>query len=154
MKPLEYQKALLTHLKNHITDINKFFDFNSTKYKNLTIDEQVDFFIKITYITFSNTFFDKIKDKTTTPMDMIFGIDLQKSKFLEKMWLSVVKYKDKEKDFFKKEISNMGEKIKNIMKRISKIYSLLEDENKNSIHEWDLYKKSQKKPKIYTEYKK
>jgi len=151
IKNITYEN-FVAELKKEINKIDEFFAANSIENENLTIDQKVDEFMRIAYISFSHHFFNLVQNKVLTPIDLFLGIAKDKESFLNKIFATVVKYKDKEKEFFKKEILKMNKEAKNVLKRISKIYSLINDDKKNSIHEWELHKKSQKKAKIYTDY--
>ena len=85
------------------------------------------------------------------PLSQLFGgkePTEDKSKVLKKYKNHVTKYADREMDFFKDECERFNYVSTNLMKKITKIYSLLPDEKEQtneSILNWDLHQKLMEK---------
>jgi predicted ATPase with chaperone activity len=98
-------------------------------------------------------------------MGQLFGggrqnINPNKEKVRNKFINHVAKYQNKEMDFFKDECERFNYVATNLIKKISKIYSLIPDEKEQtneSILNWDLHQKLMEKKygkrKIDTKYK-
>ena len=92
----------------------------------------------------------------------LFGgtVSKEKDKVRIKFINHVIKYQDREMDFFKDECEMFNYESTKLMKKISKIYSLIPDEKEQtneSILNWDLHQqimeKKYGKRKIETKYK-
>ena len=85
------------------------------------------------------------------PFSQLFGgkePTEDKSKVLKKYKNHVTKYTDREMDFFKDECERFNYVATNLIKRISKVYSLIPDEKEQtneSILDWDLHQKLMEK---------
>jgi len=85
------------------------------------------------------------------PLSQLFGgkePTENKSKLLKKYQNHVTKYENKEMDFFKDECERFNYVTTKLIKRISKVYSLIPDEKEQtneSILDWDLHQKLMEK---------
>jgi hypothetical protein len=105
--------------------------------------------------TFDNFFYthsEKMAQMFSGFMGQLFGKTQEpsgeKEKVRRKFINHVSKYKDREMDFFVDECERFNYVSTNLMKKISKIYSLLPDEKEQtneSILDWDLHQKLMEK---------
>ena len=77
---------------------------------------------------------------TNNFLENLFGFSGDKDKFFDKLARIFSKFSDRELDFFKYEEKNMKHISSKMMKKISKLYDLANDD-KNSIKDWDLHQK-------------
>ena len=136
-------------------------------------EEKVKSILELVYVnlvnakvdTFDNFFYtqsEKIEQMFSGFMGGIFGNvpSKEKEKVRRKFINHVSKYKDREMDFFVDECERFNYVATNLMKKISKIYSLIPDEKEQtneSILDWDLHQKMMEKKhgkrKIETEFR-
>ena len=104
--------------------------------------------------TFDDYFYtqqDKINNMFGGIMSQLFGggnVNPDKEKVRDKFINHVTKYQNREMDFFKDECERFNYVATNLMKKISKIYSLIPDEKEQtneSILNWDLHQKLMEK---------
>jgi hypothetical protein len=124
-------------------------------------EENIKMVLELVYINLSNLkleFFEsfilsqeeKIFSKMG-PISQFFGgraPSEDKSKLLNKYQNHVTKYANKEMDFFKDECERFNYVATKLIKRISKVYSLIPDEKEQtneSILDWDLHQKLMEK---------
>lgn len=124
-------------------------------------EEKVKSILELVYVnlvnakvdTFDNFFYtqsEKIEQMFSGFMGGIFGNapSEEKEKVRRKFINHVSKYKDREMDFFVDECERFNYVSTNLMKKISKIYSLLPDEKEQtneSILNWELHQKLMEK---------
>ena len=126
-------------------------------------DAKIKMVLKLVYVnlanakvdTFDNYFYsqqEKIDSMFGGLMSQLFGggkkINPDKEKVREKFINHVTKYQNREIDFFKDECERFNYVATKLMKKISKIYSLIPDEKEQtneSILNWDLHQKLMEK---------
>ncbi len=122
----------------------------------MSVDYKIEFILKIAYVNlvnlkieiFDNYFYDNA-EKFLQSMGGLFGkVSKEKEDVRKKFVNHVVKYENKEMDFFKDECERFNYVATKLMKKISKIYALLPDEKEQtneSILDWELHQKLMEK---------
>ena len=127
--------------------------------EDMSEDDKIKKVLEVIYGTLTNTRLDLFQDMTSNKqdelMDMfkdLFGQDLKKNdpqqKGLEqvrnKFYNYAAKYKDNPVKFFEDEFENFNYTANKVLKRLSKIYALAQDDEQpvsESILNWELYQK-------------
>lgn len=134
-----YEK-MAEELKNDIPNIKLFLDRLGVDVPN-TDDEIVDELLRLLYVNLVNNTISTVKELMTNNfLENLFGFSGDKDKFFDKLARVFSKFSDRELDFFKYEEKNMKHISSKMMKKISKLYDLANDD-KNSIKDWDLHQK-------------
>ena len=134
-----YEK-MTEELKNDIPNIKSFLDKLGVDVPN-TDDEIVDELLRLLYVNLVNNTISTVKELMTNNfLENLFGFSGDKDKFFDKLARIFSKFSDRELDFFKYEEKNMKHISSKMMKKISKLYDLANDD-KNSIKDWDLHQK-------------
>ena len=141
---------------------------------NMSNEEKILKVLELVYINLANAkmeSFDKYfythEEKIFSmlgPLARLFGngkeLSAEKEKVKKKFENFVTKYQDRELEFFQDECERFNYVATNLLKRISKIYSLIPDEKEQtneSILNWELHQKLMEKKngkrKIETEYR-
>jgi hypothetical protein len=147
---LKYQMDRVDALLNHL---------NIDGLENMSEDEKIKKVLEVIYATLTNTRLDIFQEMTSIErdslMDMfkgLFGQDLRKNdpqqKRLEqvrdKFYNYAAKYKDNPTKFFEDEFENFNYTANKVLKRLSKLYALAQDDEQpvsESILNWELYQK-------------
>jgi len=120
----------ITELKNYIPNITKIFDDMDIDYSNMSEDGIIEKFMEMIYITFSSNQFSTYKNTIIDNMfEKLFGlgIDPEKTKELENYQRKIRKYENNPIEFFyhlQSDLNRTGEKM---IRKLSKIYSLIEE---------------------------
>ena len=127
--------------------------------EDMSEDDKIKKVLEVIYGTLTNTRLDLFQDMTSNKqdelMDMfkdLFGQDLKKNdpqqKGLEqvrnKFYNYAAKYKDNPVKFFEDEFENFNYTANKVLKRLSKIYALAQDDEQpvsESILNWEIYQK-------------
>ena len=138
--------ALLSHL-------------NIDGLENMSEDEKIKKVLEVVYATLTNTRLDIFQDMTSSEqdnlMDMFKGLfgqniiknDLQQKRLEQvrnKFYNYAAKYKDNPTKFFEDEFENFNYTANKVLKRLSKLYALAQDDEQpvsESILNWELYQK-------------
>lgn len=164
---------LVQRLEGEEYYIDKFLDhINYEGIEDLTLDQKINVVLRLVYVNLVNTKLEAFEGMTNLPETEMEGFLIflgmpatpkKRSKeferFKEKFFYQVIKYENREIDFFKDECDEFVYVATKLIKKISKIYSLIDDNLTNeSILDWDLHQKLMEKRngkrKIDTEYKK
>jgi len=153
---------LMENLYNEMDTIDRLLDHAGLG-TNFDDDTKIKMVFRLVYInlanakveTFDNYFYserEKIDSMFGGLMAQLFGggkkINPDKEKVREKFINHVTKYQDREINFFKDECERFKYVTTKLMKKISKIYSLIPDEKEQtneSILNWDLHQKLMEK---------
>jgi len=134
-----YEK-MSEELKKDIPNIKSFLDRLGVDVPN-TDDETVDELLRLLYVNLVNNTISTVKELMTNNfLENLFGFSGDKDKFFDKLARIFSKFSDRELDFFKYEEKNMKHVSSKMMKKISKLYDLANDD-KNSIKDWELHQK-------------
>lgn len=127
--------------------------------EDMSEDDKIKKVLEVIYGTLTNTRLDIFQDMTSNKQDELmsmykdlFGQDLRKNdpqqKGLEqvrnKFYNYAAKYKDNPVKFFEDEFENFNYTANKVLKRLSKIYAMAQDDEKpvsESILNWELYQK-------------
>jgi hypothetical protein len=152
---------LIQGLYDQMDRVFALLEYAGENPKENSPEENIKMVLELVYINLSNLkleFFEsfilsqeeKIFSKMG-PISQFFGgraPSEDKSKLLNKYQNHVTKYANKEMDFFKDECERFNYVATKLIKRISKVYSLIPDEKKQtneSILNWDLHQKLMEK---------
>jgi len=153
---------LMENLYNEMDVINRLLEHAGME-TNVDDETKIKMVLSLVYInlvnakvdTFDNYFYseqEKIDNMFGGLMAQLFGggkkINPDKEKVREKFINHVTKYQNREIDFFKDECERFNYVATKLMKKISKIYSLIPDEKEQtneSILDWDLHQKLMEK---------
>jgi hypothetical protein len=163
----EYLIESLNDQMDQIDDLLMHLDIDITV---MSDDEKIKETLRLVYVNLASTkveIFDRMFYTTQEkifrelgPLAGLFGRGIEPSEEKENVRNNyinyVIKYQNREIDFFKDECDRFNYVSTKLIKRLSKIYSLLSEEKK-SILDWDLHQKLMEKKygkrKIQTEYK-
>jgi hypothetical protein len=152
---------LIQGLSDQMDRVFALLEYAGENPKENSPEENIKMVLELVYINLSNLkleFFEsfilsqeeKIFSKMG-PISQFFGgraPSEDKSKLLNKYQNHVTKYANKEMDFFKDECERFNYVATKLIKRISKVYSLIPDEKEQtneSILDWDLHQKLMEK---------
>lgn len=167
-------KHFITQLFEQMDRIDALFDHAGIEYDNMTEEEKIKKLMEIVYINLINAkkdTFDKMTSNSRSMFDDFMrqmgmpvpkgeneeGFDKVRNKYLNHL----IKYRDREDEFFVDECERFNYEATKLIKRLIKIYSLIPDDKEQtneSIIDWDLHQKIMEKKhgkrNISTEYKK
>jgi hypothetical protein len=144
------KKDLLNYI-NDIDDIlNRFDDVDSYK----TDEEKVNRILELLYINLVNNIVSGYKELITTDFfEMFIGLlPPEKEEAYKKFSEEMQRFKNNPMEFFKFEEKKMKLISSDMLKKLSKLYSLIGDKKK-SIKEWDLHQNMLPKPKYDTKFR-
>jgi hypothetical protein len=127
-------------LKNHMGRIEEIFDQVNLDYSNMSEDEKIDKILRVLLYNIINKTMEKISDNYITPMESIFGVSEEKDKIMDSLMKNAKRFVNDPEKYYLYQQKNMRRISRNVIQKISKIYSLLESK-KNSITNWDAYLK-------------
>jgi hypothetical protein len=156
---------LMENLYTEIDKVDKLLEhagIASDGLSDMDDETKIKMVLRLVYInlanfkinTFDDYFYtqqDKINNMFGGIMSQLFGggnVNPDKEKVRDKFINHVTKYQNREMDFFKDECERFNYVAKNLIKRISKVYSLIPDEKEQtneSILNWDLHQKLMEK---------
>lgn len=127
-------------LKNHMGRIEEIFDQVNIDYSNMSEDEKIDKILRVLLYNIINKTREKISDNYITPMESIFGVSEEKDKIMNSLTKNAKRFVNDPEKYYLYQEKNMKRVSRNVIQKISKVYSLLESK-KNSITNWDAYLK-------------
>ena len=127
-------------LKNHMGRIEEIFDQVNIDYSNMSEDEKIDKILRVLLYNIINKTREKISDNYITPMESIFGVSEEKDKIMDSLMKNAKRFVNDPEKYYLYQEKNMRRISRNVIQKISKVYSLLESK-KNSITNWDAYLK-------------
>ena len=159
---------LIENLYNEIDKVDRLLEYSGVDSDDLSdMDDETKIkeVLKLVYINLVNTkvdtfdnFFYSHSERMAQMFDELMRTNLfgskikppseEKEKVRRKFINHVAKYQNKEMDFFKDECERFNYVATNLIKRISKVYSLIPDEKEQtneSILNWDLHQKLMEK---------
>ena len=152
---------LIQSLYNQMDKVFELLEHAGENPKENSPEENIKIVLELVYINLSGLkvgFFENMvlsheeqMFSKMGPLSQLFGgkePTEDKSKVLKKYKNHVTKYADREMDFFKDECERFSYVATKLIKRISKVYSLIPDEKEQtneSILDWDLHQKLMEK---------
>jgi transcriptional regulator of heat shock response len=120
--------------------IEEIFDQVNIDYSNMSEDEKIDKILRVLLYNIINKTMEKISDNYITPVESIFGVSEEKDKIMNSLMKNAKRFVNDPEKYYLYQQKNMRRISRNVIQKISKIYSLLESK-KNSITNWDAYLK-------------
>lgn len=144
---------LKTDLLNYIDKIDELLESVGELDNYTTDEEKVDRALELFYINLSNHIVSNYKELITTEFfEKIFGVyGPDKQELITKFSEEVTRFRDNPINFFKFEEKKLKMVSSEMLKKLSKLYSLIKE--KKSIKEWDLHMNMLPKPKYDTKYR-
>jgi hypothetical protein len=152
---------LINSLKGQMDRVEGLLEHIGEETEGKSEDEKIRMVLELVYVNLSNAKMENFEKYVLTRQEMMFskfgsfaqmmgGIQPSenKVKLLKKYKNHVTKYENREIDFFKDECERFNYVATKLMKRISKIYSLIPDkkgQTNESILDWDLHQKLMEK---------
>ena len=152
---------LINSLQEQMERVDALLEHAGQDIEDKSEDEKIRMVLELVYINLSNAKMVNFERYILTRNEMMFSQlgpfaqlmgakqpSENKVKLLKKYQNHVTKYENKEIDFFKDECERFNYVATKLMKRISKIYSLIPDEKEQtneSILDWDLHQKLMEK---------
>jgi predicted CopG family antitoxin len=150
----------INELKDQMDRIDILLEYGGVDgFEDMSEDEKIKKVLFMVYATLTNTRLDIFQEMTANKkddlMDMfkdLFGQDLRKNdpqqkkldQVRNKFYNYAAKYKDNPVKFFEDEFENFNYTANKVLKRLSKIYALAQDDEQpvsESILNWELYQK-------------
>jgi len=141
-------------LKNNIPDIIRVFDIAGAVVPH-NEDDMINYFLRIIYINLINSQLDTTKEMLTTNFfEAFMGLSGDKEELFKKIIKKASKFENNVENFYLYEEKNFKTVSREVMKKISKLYSLTNKTEKTSILDWDLHHEINKTyEKIDKDYK-
>lgn len=152
-RDFSYEK-LRKDLKDYLPKIDEIFNIVGID-KDMSDEEKIDEFLRIIYVTIVNKNIESLKNYLSGSFiaQLLGLVDEEEDEFFYELAEKATRFENNEKNFYLYEIKKMNQVANNIIKKISKVYSLMKQETKESIVDWDLYKKLfVKETKLSTDY--
>lgn len=127
-------------LKNHMSRIEEIFDSVDIDYSNMSEEEKIDRILKLLLFNIINKTLENISDNYITPIESLFGVSEEKGKIMDSLVKNAKRFVNDPEKYYLYQEKNMRRISRNVIQKISKVYSLLESK-KNSITNWDAYLK-------------
>jgi hypothetical protein len=150
----------INELKDQMDRVDALLEhLNIDGFEDMSEDDKIKKVLEVIYATLTNTRLDIFQEMTSIKRDSLmgmfkslFGQDLMKDdpqqKRLEqvrnKFYNYAAKYKDNPTKFFEDEFENFNYTANKVLKRLSKLYVLAQDDEQpvsESILNWELYQK-------------
>jgi hypothetical protein len=144
------KKDLLNYIDNIDDILNRFDDVNLYK----TDEEKVNRILELLYINLVNNIVSGYREIITTDFfEMFIGVlPPEKEEAHQKFSKEMQRFKNNPMEFFKFEEKKMKSISSEMLKKLSKLYSLIGDKKK-SIKEWDLHQNMLPNPKYATKFR-
>ena len=144
------KKDLLNYIDNIDDILNRFDDVNLYK----TDEEKVNRILELLYINLVNNIVSGYRELITTDFFEMFSglLHPEKEEAYQKFGQEMQRFKKNPMDFFKFEEKKLKAISSEMLKKLSKLYSLIGDKKK-SIKEWDLHQNMLPKPKYATKFR-
>jgi len=159
IRDLTFDK-LIESMKNEMDRIDRLLTHVKLDPKNMSDNEKISKILELVYINIVNAkinIFDDQFYNAKDRLDQLFSnfigtsspfIDKEKERIRDKYISRTVRYQNDPVQFFKDECENFNRLGNQMLKKISKIYSLIPDEKEQtneSIVNWDLHQKLMEK---------
>ena len=159
IRDLTFDK-LIESMKNEMDRIDRLLTHVNLDPKNMSDNEKISKILELVYVNIVNAkinIFDDQFYNAKDRLDQLFSnfigtsspfIDKEKERIRDKYISRTVRYQNDPVQFFKDECENFNRLGNQMLKKISKIYSLIPDEKEQtneSIVNWDLHQKLMEK---------
>lgn len=117
---------LKSEMKHELPKIKQFFDYLKIDYKNMSEEEIIEKSLEIIYnqiVDWQSGFFKE--GLITDIFERLIGIDSQKQLFYDNFVKDISKYKKNYHKFFEKEINTFNIVGNKMLRKIAKLYSLI-----------------------------
>ena len=145
--------GLISDMSNYMDKVDELLEEVGELQNYKTDEEKIKRVLVVYYIVLSNKIIDNFKHLIATDFVEnllgVFGPD--KMRLISNFAQEVAKFKDNPLDFFKFEEKKLKRVSSEMLKKLSKLYSLIKE--KKSIKEWDLHMDMLPKPKYETNYR-
>jgi hypothetical protein len=117
---------------NHIADIEKYLNTQKINYNNMNDNEKISEVLRSLYYNIANKRIYSYSDSIYTsnpmikPLEQLFGFKPEKQKKLDNLVKDAKKFKNNIRGFYDYEIKNMNKDARNMIKKLSGVYSLLD----------------------------
>jgi hypothetical protein len=151
-------EELIGGLKNDLDKINRLLNHIGLDHEKMSDNEKISKVLELVYINIVNAkvnifddHFYNAKDKLDQLFSQIMGssvVNKEKEKIRNKYLSRIIRYQNDPVKFFRDECNNFNKLGNQMIKKISKIYSLIPDEKQEtneSIINWDLHQKLMEK---------
>lgn len=139
--------------------VDKLLEYVGDDYENMSDSEKIRRVLELVYINLVNNKMEIFMNMTTNRREelenmlrQMMGQDIDQMKgeigdVRTKFFNYVTKFKDKPLDFFKSEIENMNYVANKMLKKISKLYAMAQDDGQvtESILNWELHQQIMEK---------
>lgn len=164
-------EKFINMIRKSMDRVDALLNYANVDYKNMSDSEKIQEVLELVYINLVNNKMDIFVDMTSDRREEfenmlrhMMGQDINPMSgeigdVRRKFFNYISKFKDKPIDFFKSEIENLSYNANKILKRISKLYAMAQDDTQvsESILNWELHQqlmeKKYGKKKIETSYK-
>ena len=163
IKNYSFEK-FIDDMETHIDECKEFLKMIKSYNKNMSDEDVINHTLNIVYVNIVNWNTDVLQNYLDIggTRDLLNSIlhgkntAEKKVKFLMSYQQSLTRYKDNPIDFFKKEIKKSTILAGKMIKKLSKLFSMVNESKKHSISNFELYQKLYKKikPSYSKEFKK
>lgn len=148
---------LIQSMKEQIKKVENVLDYIGIDYEEMSEEEMISKVLELFYINLVNAkleFFDKMitnkSDKMFSELAQLLGIqsgNQKKQEVKRKFFNHVIKYKNREIEFFVDECEKFNYIATKMIKKIGKLYDMApdKDQTNESIINWDLHQKIMEK---------
>jgi len=145
--------GLISEMSNYMDKVDELLEQVGELQSYKTDKEKIERALVLFYINLSNSIVSNYKHLITTDFfEQIFGIyGPDKQKLIIDFSNEVTKFRENPLNFFKFEEKKLKRVSSEMLKKLSKLYSLIGE--KKSIKEWDLHMNMLPKPKYETNYR-
>lgn len=127
------------NLKEYIPDIQRVLEKAGATIPHKE-EELIDEFLRIVYINLINKQLSQVNRMLVSDFfEIIMGLSGDKEKLFKKIIKTANKFENNINNFYLYEQNNFKKVSREIMKKISKLYSLTNKQEKTSILDWDLH---------------
>jgi len=148
---------LIQSMKEQIDRVKNLLDYVDVDYEDMSEDEMITKVLELVYVNLVNTkleIFDRMitnrRDDFLMQLAQMFGMPPElenKMKVRKKFFNYVIKYRDREIEFFVDECEKFNYIATKMIKKIGKLYDMAADKEQTneSIINWDLHQKIMEK---------
>ena len=146
-------EGLISDMSNYMDKIDELLEQVGELQNYKTDEEKIKRALELFYINLSNSIVSNYKHLITTDFfEQLFGIyGPDKQELIINFSNEVTKFRDNPLNFFKFEEKKLKQVSSEMLKKLSKLYSLIGE--KKSIKEWDLHMDMLPKPKYENNYR-
>lgn len=157
----EYKEINNFSLVNFKLELSKYMDKidkilydigESNIYSQSPDDEKINRVLEVLYITMSNKILENYSSLLTSDFfESLFGVQGKKAELFNKFANEYKRYENNPLGYYEYEEKKFKEVSSKMLKKLSKLYSLIDE--KDSINNWEIHSKINKKTQIESEFK-